>query len=188
MVLPLLLGLLGGGLANAGALGVLGTLGTNALAMGAIGSGIGSAIETGDLGEGLKTGLLSFLGGSILGKGTDLLKNGTSSTALNAASAGGVDPTPAANLPASAGIAPPPRPLPGAVPAAPAGIKGIIGNSMDFGKSMTGMGVGLGATLAPMIGGDLFGAFLAPDNGSARRIEFKTETFRPVLPSLRNLR
>lgn len=66
MALPLILGMLGSGLAGAGALGSLGIL-ASPLVAGAIGSGLGSAIETGDLKEGIKTGLISGLLGGIGG-------------------------------------------------------------------------------------------------------------------------
>jgi len=62
MVLPLLLGLGGSALAGTGAI-----TGLSALTAGALGSGLGSFIETGDLGEGIKTGLMSFAGGKLLG-------------------------------------------------------------------------------------------------------------------------
>lgn len=62
MVLPLLFGLLGSGLASSGMLGGIG-----ALTAGAIGTGLGSAIESGDIGEGVASGLLSFFGGKFIG-------------------------------------------------------------------------------------------------------------------------
>lgn len=65
MALPLLLGLLGSGLASSGALGTF--LGGNALLAGALGTGLGRTIESGDLGEGIKAGLGSYVGGSVLG-------------------------------------------------------------------------------------------------------------------------
>jgi hypothetical protein len=61
-MLPMLLGLLGGGLGTAGALGSIGALGGAAL-----GSGLGSFAQTGDLGEGIKTGIGAYLGGAALG-------------------------------------------------------------------------------------------------------------------------
>lgn len=78
MTLDVLLGLLGGALAPVtGGL----SLGLTPLAAGAIGSGLGSAIETGNIEQGLKTGLLSYAGGSLLGK----LANGVSGAATNVA-------------------------------------------------------------------------------------------------------
>lgn len=61
-MLPMLFSLLGSGLASAGALGGLGPL-----AAGAIGAGVGGAIEEGDIGAGIRSGLLSFLGGKMIG-------------------------------------------------------------------------------------------------------------------------
>lgn len=66
MALPLILGMLGSGLAGAGALGGLGIL-ASPLVAGAIGSGVGSAIETGSLTEGIKTGLTSAALGTAMG-------------------------------------------------------------------------------------------------------------------------
>lgn len=72
MALPLILGLLGSGMAGAGLLGTL-----SPLIAGSLGAGIGSAVETGDLREGIKTGLLSGLmggiGGALVGGGTGVL-------------------------------------------------------------------------------------------------------------------
>jgi hypothetical protein len=66
MVLPLALGLLGSGLAGAGALGAL-----SPLIAGALGTGIGSGIQEGSLEEGIKAGLgslaLGGLGGALTG-------------------------------------------------------------------------------------------------------------------------
>ena len=64
MALPLILGLLGSTLGAGATIGVLATLGS--VGAGALGSGLGRFIETGDLEEGLKTGAVSFLGGSAL--------------------------------------------------------------------------------------------------------------------------
>jgi hypothetical protein len=62
MVLPLILGALGGSLGSAGLLGGIGALGGAA-----IGSGLGGYAETGDLETGILTGLGSFAGGALLG-------------------------------------------------------------------------------------------------------------------------
>lgn len=66
MVLPLALGLLGSGLAGAGALGAL-----SPLIAGALGTGVGSAIQEGSLEEGIKSGLgalaLGGIGGALTG-------------------------------------------------------------------------------------------------------------------------
>lgn len=66
MVLPLALGLLGSGLAGAGALGAL-----SPLIAGALGTGIGSTIQEGSLEAGIKSGLgalaLGGIGGALTG-------------------------------------------------------------------------------------------------------------------------
>ena len=67
MVLPLLAGMLGSGLASAGILGATGIL-ANPLIAGSIGAGLGQFAQTGDVKEGVKTGLGSYLGGAALGK------------------------------------------------------------------------------------------------------------------------
>lgn len=78
MALPMILGLLGSGLAGAGVLGTAGLLASPLIA-GSLGAGIGSAVETGDLREGIKTGLLSGLmggiGGALVGGGSGVLTN-----------------------------------------------------------------------------------------------------------------
>lgn len=70
MALPLILSLLGSGLAGAGALGATGML-ASPLIMGAIGSGLGTAIQEKDLGAGIRAGLtagaLGGLGGALAG-------------------------------------------------------------------------------------------------------------------------
>jgi hypothetical protein len=70
MALPLILSLLGSGLAGAGALGGLGILGSPLIA-GAIGSGLGTVIQEKDLGAGIRSGLiagaLGGLGGALTG-------------------------------------------------------------------------------------------------------------------------
>ncbi|HUX29096.1 MAG TPA: hypothetical protein VMV78_00530 [Thiobacillus sp.] len=84
MALPLILSLLGSGLAGAGALGGLGILGSPLIA-GAIGSGLGTAIQEKDLGAGIRSGLtaglLGGLGGALVGGGSGLLTNPATATA-----------------------------------------------------------------------------------------------------------
>lgn len=84
MALPLILSLLGSGLAGAGALGSLGILGSPLIA-GAIGSGLGTAIQEKDLGAGIRSGLtagaLGGLGGALVGGGSGLLTNPATATA-----------------------------------------------------------------------------------------------------------
>ena len=64
MALPMILSLLGSGLAGSGALASLGVL-SSPLVAGALGAGVGSAIETGDIGEGIKTGLTAGALGAL---------------------------------------------------------------------------------------------------------------------------
>ena len=45
----------------------LGITGMSGAALAGLGAGLGSFMETGDVGKGIKTGLLSFLGGKVLG-------------------------------------------------------------------------------------------------------------------------
>lgn len=149
MVLPLILGALGGALGNAGMLGGLGALGGAA-----IGSGLGGYAQTGDLETGLLTGLGAFAGGSLF----NALGGAASAAAPTAANAAQAS---AAGLPASAAIPPPIRPtdLMASTAAAPAstGIMGIGKGALDFAKGGMGMATGVGASvgsaLGPMIGG-----------------------------------
>jgi hypothetical protein len=84
MALPLILSLLGSGLAGAGALGGLGILGSPLIA-GAIGSGLGTAIQEKDLGAGIRVRsnrrALGGLGGALVGGGAGLLTNPATATA-----------------------------------------------------------------------------------------------------------
>ena len=86
MALPLILSLLGSGLAGAGALGATGLL-ASPLIMGAIGSGLGTAIQEKDLGAGIRAGLtagaLGGLGGMFAGgAGAATAAGGATSQAL----------------------------------------------------------------------------------------------------------
>jgi hypothetical protein len=147
-MLPMLLSLLGSGIAGTSALGGI-AAGMSPLVAGAIGSGVGSLIETGDLGEGIKSGLLSFAGGKALGS----LMNGASTKALESGSV----PTTSA---VSASPHPMPRPMPspenlaslGASSAPKAGGLIDIGKrGLEFGKTAAGVGSGVGAMLSPAI-------------------------------------
>lgn len=83
MVLPLALGLLGSGLAGAGALGAL-----SPLIAGALGTGIGSTIQEGSLEEGIKSGLGALALGGIGGALTGGLGGAAGSAATQAATQG----------------------------------------------------------------------------------------------------
>ena len=84
MVLPLALGLLGSGLAGAGALGAL-----SPLIAGALGTGIGSTIQEGSLEEGIKSGLGALALGGIGGALTGGLGGAAGSAAGQAATSTG---------------------------------------------------------------------------------------------------
>lgn len=146
MVLPLLFGAL--------APGLLAGTGMSPLLASAIGSGLGGLAETGDLETGILTGLGAFAGGALLGP----MMGGSGAeaaapTAANAAKAA------SAGLPQLAAVPPPIRPE-GlmATTAQPSGIMGLGKGAMDFVKSPTGMGAGVGAmagsALGPLFGGD----------------------------------
>jgi len=66
MVLPLIFGLLGSGLASSGALAGLGAL-ASPLVAGSVGAGLGATAQTGDLEQGMLTGLGALAGGALLG-------------------------------------------------------------------------------------------------------------------------
>ncbi len=148
MVLPLILGALGGTLGSAGMLGGLGALGGAA-----IGSGLGGYAQTGDIETGILTGLGAFAGGSILGP----LMGGAGSAGAAAANTpavgAGLGPaaipgaTGAASLPMSAALG-----TTGAGSAAmnvapSLGIKGLGQGAMNFAKSGMGIGSGVGASV-----------------------------------------
>lgn len=85
MVLPLALGLLGSGLAGAGALGAL-----SPLIAGALGTGLGSAVQEGSLEEGIKSGLGALALGGIGGALTGGLGGAAGAAGPTATSAGSV--------------------------------------------------------------------------------------------------
>lgn len=84
MVLPLALGLLGSGLAGAGALGAL-----SPLIAGALGTGLGSAVQEGSLEEGIKSGLGALALGGIGGALTGGAAGAAGPTATSAGSVSG---------------------------------------------------------------------------------------------------
>jgi len=84
MVLPLALGLLGSGLAGAGALGAL-----SPLIAGALGTGLGSAVQEGSLEEGIKSGLGALALGGIGGALTGGMAGAAGPTATSAGSVSG---------------------------------------------------------------------------------------------------
>lgn len=149
MVLPLILGALGGSLGTAGMLGGIGALGGAA-----IGSGLGGFAETGDIEKGILTGLGSFAGGAILGP----LMGGAGGAASGAASgAGGTVSSIMPQLQAATSGATGAAGLGGAG----AGIAGIGRGAMDFAK--TGMGIGSG------VGASVGAAFAPPPGGGDKK-------------------
>ena len=149
MVLPLILGALGGTLGSAGLLGGIGALGGAA-----IGSGLGGFAETGDIEKGILTGLGSFAGGAILGP----LMGGAGGAASGAASgAGGTVSSIMPQLQAATSGATGAAGLGGAG----AGIAGIGRGAMDFAKSGMGIGSGVGASVGA--------AFAPPPGGGDKK-------------------
>ena len=152
MVLPLILGLLGGGLGGAGMLGGLGALGA-----GAIGSGVGSYLETGDLEKGIMTGLGSFAGGTLAGK----LFGGAASAGGNAAKGAMTmgNPTAMSSQIAKGGIQ---SVMPPASALGPTGVQKFFGQgavgtgaqrAMDFARSAPGIGSSIGGTIGGAMAG-----------------------------------
>jgi len=147
MVLPLILGALGGGLGTAGMLGGLGPL-----AGAAIGSGLGGYAQTGDIETGILTGLGAFAGGSLLGP----MMGGAGGAASGTASgAGGTVSSIMPQLQAATSGAT------GAAGGAGAGIAGLGRGAMDFAKSGMGIGSGVGASVGA--------AFAPPPGGGEKR-------------------
>lgn len=140
-MLPMILGFLGSAFAPAIA-GATGIASLTPLLAGAIGQGLGTAIEQKDLNAGLRAGLGSFVGGKLVGGLMGGLMGSTATpTAANLAKAQ------AAGLPASAAVAPPPRPA-NLGAASGEGLKGAFGRGMNFAQSAEGIGSLIGGALA----------------------------------------
>lgn len=178
MVLPLILGALGGTLGGAGLLGGIGALGGAA-----IGSGLGGYAETGDIETGILTGLGAFAGGALLGP---MMGGAGSASGAGAAAAN----TPAvgaglgqAAIPGAAGAAGLPMKAAlgtvgsgsTAMNVAPSlGIKGIGQGAMNFARS--GMGIGSG------VGGAVGASFATPgDDGDKKSKSKYADTPGPSL-------
>lgn len=169
MVLPLILGALGGTLGGAGMLGGIGALGGAA-----IGSGLGGFAETGDIETGILTGLGAFAGGALLGP---MMGGAGGASGAGAAAAN----TPAvgaglgqAAIPGAAGAAGLPMKAAlgtvgsgsTAMNVAPSlGIKGIGQGAMNFAKS--GMGIGSG------VGGAVGASFATPGGDDDKKSKSK---------------
>ena len=158
MVLPLILGALGGTLGGAGMLGGLGALGGAA-----IGSGLGGYAETGDIETGILTGLGAFAGGSLLGPlmGGAGGAAGGAGGASAAGAAGASAPAAAASTATKGGIG---SLLSGAAPGSTASILGTA----TPGAGITGIGKGAlnfaqsGAGIGSAVGGSMGASFATP--------------------------
>lgn len=175
MVLPLILGALGGSLGGAGMLGGLGALGGAA-----IGSGLGGYAETGDIETGILTGLGAFAGGSLLGPlmgGVGGAAGGaggaSAASAAPAAAAASAAPASVASTATKGGIG---SLLSGAAPGSTAsilgtatpgaGIGGIGRGAIDF-ATKTGAGIGSG------IGSTVGASFATPSSAKEKKSESK---------------
>ena len=186
MVLPLILGMLGGSLGSAGMLGGLGALGGAAL-----GSGIGGYAQTGDLETGIMTGLGAFAGGALMGG----LGGGAASAAANTPAVGaGLGPAAvpggvgAAALPMKANLATIGTSAAPMNAVAQPGIMGIGKGAMDFAKTGVGMGTSVGgmvgASLAPPAGVDVGRRKYSGDSAREmpampRNIQFPGQDYQP---------
>ena len=144
-MLPMLLGLLGGGLGTAGALGSIGALGGAAL-----GSGLGSFAQTGDLGEGIKTGIGAYLGGAALGAlagGAAGAGTKAAADAATGAAAGGAGAAAAPGMTFGTGLQ--------SASLAPASLNpSLLSQSTNFMKTAQGIGSTVGGIAAsPMPAG-----------------------------------
>ena len=147
-MLPMLLGLLGGGLGTAGALGSIGALGGAAL-----GSGLGSFAQTGDLGEGIKTGIGAYLGGAALGAlagGAAGAGTKAAADAATGAAAGGAGAAAAPGMTFGTGLQSAVMP--------PASLNpSLLSQSTNFMKTAQGIGSTVGGIAAsPMPAGDSY--------------------------------
>lgn len=160
MALPMILGLLGSGLAGAGVLGGAGLLASPLIA-GAVGSGVGSAIQTGDLREGIKTGLMSGLlggiGGALAGgAGTATAAGGATANAVGTSGAPGLLGSEAARTAAQAGS----TGIRGALATIPSGIQPTVFRPEGV-TAMAQQGLNQGVLTGAGIGAAIPGAMQA---------------------------
>jgi hypothetical protein len=165
MALPLLLSMLGGGMAKAGVLGAAGSFLANPMVASALGSGLGTAIQTGDLGRGLGSGIGSLAGGHLM---NSLMPNagmsGSNAMATN---------------PVSGPMETSMRPM-----ARPDGLgtsPGILGSTMDFGTSPMGIGSMAGGMLGGTVGADMLGLSSSSGSGSGNRAGVPSMTAVPPM-------
>ena len=173
MVLPLILGALGGSLGTAGMLGGIGALGGAA-----IGSGLGGFAETGDIETGILTGLGAFAGGSLLGP----LMGGAGGAAGGAggASAASAAPTAAATAAAPAAASTAAKGGIGSLfsGAAPGSTASILGTATP-GAGITGIGKGAlnfaqsGAGIGSTVGASMGASFATPGGDDDKKSKSK---------------
>jgi len=196
MVLPLILGMLGGGLGSAGALGALGALGGAS-----IGAGLGGYAQTGDLETGILTGLGAFAGGALLGPALGGAGSaapaaaGAPAAAVPGAAAGTSAATGAAAgvgapglttmyNPGAAGIAGLPMKAnlatigSSAAPMNAIANPGLLRGAANFAKTGMGMGAGVGASI---------GSALAPPPQAGGGGKYKGLSAKEMKPLPRNV-
>ncbi len=155
MVLPLILGALGGALGTAGTLGTVGALGGAA-----IGSGLGTYAQTGDLEKGIAAGLGAYAGGTLL---APIMGGAGAAAAANPSAAAGsltgqaAAAAPAAAAPYATAVPGPgvtglgvPKPASAITAGTPKGLGGIAGlgrGAMRFARSPMGGGTSIGASV-----------------------------------------
>lgn len=178
MVLPLILGALGGTLGGAGMLGGIGALGGAAL-----GSGLGGYAQTGDIETGILTGLGAFAGGALLGPMMGGAGSAGAAAANTPAVGAGLGPaaipgaTGAASLPMSATLGTTGAGSSAMNVAPSLGLKGLGQGAMNFAKSGMGIGSGVGASV---------GASFAPPPGSGDKKKSMSKYADTPGPSLYN--
>ena len=181
MALPLILSMLGSGLAGAGALSGLGIL-ASPLVAGAIGSGLGTAIQEKDLGAGIRAGLTA---GALGGLGSMFAGGAGAATAAGGATAGqmGANGLPGLMTAAPEGAQAGMR---GLMQRMPSGAQNVVtglpsGGFMDAAKQGLSQGVLTGAGL----GTALPGAMQAMTPTMPEPEEY-TPTYGPAVPFERN--
>lgn len=180
MVLPLIFGLMGSGLAGAGALG-----GMSALTAGAIGSGLGGAAQSGSLKDGIMTGIGSYFGGSLLGAaGGNLAGGGIPGLGAGAANAATTATTGAATNAATNAAA---------GGAAGGAAQGVANQALQGATGLTAgqTGADLAARQAMTLGERQLAAQATGPNGiaglTAKQAARTTPLLNPASPSLQGM-
>jgi hypothetical protein len=165
MVLPLIFGMLGSGLASTGALAGIGLGGLSALGAGSIGAGLGATIETGDLEKGILTGLGSFAGGALAGK---VLGAGT------AAGAGGLAQGTKDAITGAVGSAAGPQGGIGSLMG-----KGAFGDVARGGLAFAGTPTGIGSAIGGTLGGMMAGP-RGNDGSDDKKNQWDSTEYSPI--------